>query len=382
MKKPLFVIVFILLVSCKKETKNPYVGNWYFDKVVNYDSTKTHLPKQILEIEYGPYYNFNIINDSVFDRKLGFYFSVDDMHISIPVNGHTVVVSNYLGTKTKCRLNKSSILFLNKGLKKWDTIRVKKVVGDTMIVSGYENALYKLIRKRTNYYNSNDYDAITVERSPCYGSCPFNSIYIDRKGSFYFKGYDYNEQNENFQTKLSKEKVKYYFEMFDEIPIVKLKDHYSLPASDSQTNTVSFFKNGKIIKTISCYIKSPIDLEKAYTGLSYAYQNENVEIDNQFLFSEKVTFYSFKFNEFELRLKGSESFFLEVALRNGKQIKTEINPKYTLEFNDWNKSSDVKNITTDGRYYKILMRDKSIKIIDIGYNFIDVNPIITKNRNY
>jgi len=278
---------------------------------VDYDSTKTRLPKQILEIEYGPYYNFNIIKDSVFDRKLGFYSSVGDMQISVPVNGHTAVVSNYLGTKTKCRLNKSSILFLNKGLKKWDTIRVNKVVGDTMIVSGYENAMYKLIRKRTNYYNSNDYDAITVERSPCYGSCPFNSTYLDRKGNFYFKGYDYNEQNENFQTKLSKEKVKYYFDMFDEIPILKLKDYYSLNASDSQTNIVTFFKNGKIIKTISCYIKRPVDLEKAYTALSYAYQNENIEIDNQFLFNDKVKFFSFTNNESRFSLKDSESFFLK-----------------------------------------------------------------------
>jgi hypothetical protein len=380
-KKLLFVIVFILLVSCKKETKNPYVGNWYFDKVVDYDSTKTHLPKQILEIEYGPYYNFNIINDCVFDRKVGFYSSVGDMNFTIPINGRKIVVTNYLGTKTKCRLNKSSILFLNKGLKKWDTIRIKKVVGDTMIVSGYENALYKLIRKRTNYYNSTDYDAITVERSPCFGSCPFNSTYIDRKGNFYFKGYDYNEQNENFQTKLNKEEAKYYFDMFDELPIVKLNDYY-LAASDGQTNTVSFFKNGKIIKTISYYIKSPIDLRKAYTALSYAYQNENVEVDNQFLFNDKVRFFSFTNKKSRFGLKDSESFFLEVALRNGKQIKTQINPKYTLEFNDWNKSSHVKNITTDGRFYKILMSDNSIKTIDIGYNFIDVNPVITKNRNY
>ena len=94
----------------------------------------------------------------------------------------------------------------------------------------------------------------------------------------------------------------------------------------------------------------------------------------------KSNLFSFTTNNFKFRLKQPESFFLEVALRNGRQVKTEINPKYILEFNDWNEESEVKKINTDGRYYQIVMKDNTTKTIDIGYNFIEKNPIIKKNR--
>ena len=127
-------------------------------------------------------------------------------------------------------------------------------------------------------------------------------------------------------------------------------------------------------------MKTPIDLQKACSELSYAYQNVKIEEDFEFLFSQKVNLFSFTTNNFKFRLKQPESFFLEVALRNGRQVKTEINPKYILEFNDWNEESEVKKINTDGRYYQIVMKDNTTKTIDIGYNFIEKNPIIKKNR--
>jgi hypothetical protein len=95
---------------------------------------------------------------------------------------------------------------------------------------------------------------------------------------------------------------------------------------------------------------------------------------------EKVNLFSFETSNSEFRLKESESFFLEVALRNGKQVKTEMNSNYNLKFSDWNEVSDVLKITTDGRFYQIMMKDKTIKTIDIGNNFIEKNPIIKKNR--
>ena len=277
-------------------------------------------------------------------------------------------------------MDKSNILFFNKTSKDWDTIKIKKIWNDTMIVQGYENAFYRLVKKQNNFFDDKSYDAITVDRSPCFGSCPFNSTYIDRNGNFFFKAYSSNTQIKNLYSKLDSSEVKYYFNLFDKIPIFDLKDSYSIQVTDGQTNTISFFKNGKIVKTISCYMKTPIDLQKAYSELSYAYQNVKIEEDFEFLFSQKVNLFSFTTNNSEFRLKQPESFFLEVALRNGRQVKTEINPKYILEFNDWNEESEVKKINTDGRYYQIVMKDNTTKTIDIGYNFIEKNPIIKKNR--
>lgn len=380
MKKALFILVLIFLLSCQKEKTNPYVGNWYFDQVVDYDSAKSKYPKIILETEFAPHYNFEILNDSLLDYKQGFYHAISNK-VWRAENRQDFLRSYYfLGSKTNYKIDNSNILFFDKSSKSWDTIKVKKISNDTMIVQGYENAFYRLVKKQNNYFDDKSYDAITVDRSPCFGSCPFNSTYIDRKGNLFFKSYSSNTQTNNLFSKLSSDEIKYYFNLFDKIPVQKLKDNYSFQATDSQTNTISFFKNGKIVKTISCYIKSPIDLEKAYSELSFAYQNVKVEFDDEFLFDGKVNLFSFINKKSQFRLKESESFFLEVALRNGKQVKKEVDANYTLKFSDWKEVSDISGITTDGRYYKILMKDKTIKIIDIGYNFIEKNPIIKKNR--
>lgn len=380
MKKSLSIFVLILLFSCQKKESNPNIGNWYFDQIVDYDSTKIKFPKIILETEFAPYYNFEILNDSVLDYKQGFYYTITNKVWNGNERHHFLRSYYFLGSKTKYKIDKSNILFFDKTSKDWDTIRIKKISNDTMIVQGYENAFYRLIKKQNNHFDDKSYDAITVDRSPCFGSCPFNSTYLDRNGNFFFKAYSSNTQIKNSYSKLDSSQVKYYFNLFDKIPIFDLKDNYSIQATDGQTNTISFFKNGKIVKTISCYMKTPIDLQKAYSELSYAYQNVRVEDDFEFLFMEKVNLFSFETSNSEFRLKESESFFLEVALRNGKQVKTEMNSNYNLKFSDWNEVSDVLKITTDGRFYQILMKDKTIKTIDIGYNFIEKNPIIKKNR--
>ena len=76
MKKSLSIFVLILLFSCQKKESNPNIGNWYFDQIVDYDSTKIKFPKIILENEFAPYYNFEILNDSVLDYKQGFYYTI------------------------------------------------------------------------------------------------------------------------------------------------------------------------------------------------------------------------------------------------------------------------------------------------------------------
>lgn len=380
MKKLCLILCFIIFFSCSKNKNEEIYGNWYFEKVVDYDSTKIKLKKIILETEYGHYYNFEINNDSILDYKQGFDYTIANKVWNGNERHHFLRSHYFLGSKTKYKMDKSNILFFNKTSKDWDTIKIKKIWNDTMIVQGYENAFYRLVKKQNNFFDDKSYDAITVDRSPCFGSCPFNSTYIDRKGNLFFKPYSSNTQINNLHSKLSSDETKYYFEQFDKIPIKKLEDNYSIQATDGQTNTISFFKNGKIVKTISCYMKTPIDLQKAYSELSNAYQSVKVEDDYEFLFNFKVNLFSFVNKKSQFHLKDSESFYLEVALRNGKHIKKEVNPKYTLKFSDWKEESDIIEITTDGRYYKILMKDKTVKTIDIGFNFIEKNAIITKDR--
>ena len=377
MKKLLFILVFILLVSCKKEATNPYIGNWYFDQIVDYDSTKIDLSKQILEIEYGPYYNFDILNDSVLDFKNGFSYRIKGN-----AGKNRFYSQYYLGTKTNYKRNKFDLIFFNKSEKEWDTIRIKKIVNDTMILLGREECKYRLIRKQNNYFNNSNYDAITVYNSYCYGSCPEKSTYIDRKGKFHFRGFDFNTEYGIFYSHISQNQVNEIFNEFDKIDFNKLKSHYGGLSVDSPTNIISFIKNGKIVKTIECYSKIPIDLSKEFSALSYYYQQVKLNKDENFMLYENIHFGSLNSQNENYELKQSESFYLEVALRNGKQVQKTFYPKYSLEFGYFNGASNIKKVTTDGRYYTILMKNDTSKTIDIGYNFVDLNPIIKKNRQF
>ncbi len=382
MKKTVLILVVFLLFSCQKKKTNPYIGNWYFDKVVDYDSTKTHSSKQMLEIGYGSFYNFNIINDSVLDFKNGFFrYQMDTDFLkqdSTKKSGRY-----YLGTKTSYKIQNSKVLFFDKRDKKWDTIRIKKISQDTMIVFGKENGLFKLIRKKDDYFNDTNYDAITVDRSPCFGNCPINSTYIDRNGNFYFKGYDHNTQNGNLFSKIASKRVREIFNKFDKIDFSSIhKNPIEMNVSDCQTNVITFFKNGRIVKSYESYFECPIDLDVAFTNLSYVYQKVNVINDDKFLSKYYVRYYNFQNEKANYSLYPSEGFFLEVALRNGEKVSKNFNPKYKLNFSEVFEKSNIKTIVTDGRFYKVLKKDNTSFTIDIGYNFVDANPIIKTNRNY
>lgn len=377
MKKVMFIIVFVFLFSCQKEKTNPYVGNWYFDKIVDYDSTKTNSSKQMLEIYYGSLYNFNIINDSVLDFKNGFIYRINGNL------GNSTFHSNYyLGSKTNYKINKSDLLFFNKSEKEWDTLRIKKISNDTMIVLGKEKCNYRLIRKQNNYFNNSYYDAITIYNSYCYGSCPENSTYINRKGEFYFRGFDFNTEYGIFYSNLYTNQINEIFNEFDKIDFPKLKSRYGGISSDAPTNIISFFKNGKVVKTIECYQNTPIDLEKEYLALSYFYQQVKLNKDENSMLYNNIWHRSFNSQNRHYDLKESESFFLEVALRNGKKGEFKFHPNYNINFSDLYGEGDIKSIITDGRYYKFTKKDNTSFTIDIGYNFVDLNPIIKKNRDY
>jgi hypothetical protein len=386
MRKFLFISFLFILVSCKKEESNkhkPYLGDWYFDEIVNYDTSKVKTPKSFLNRE-AQSYNFEILNDSIMNYKQGFYYSIRNTIKSKESEyGFNFLRSSYyLGTKTNYKIEDSKIIFFNKSSNEWDTIAVQKKAKDTIILSGLYNASYRLIKKQNNYFSTSDYDAIIVDRSPCFGSCPFNSTYIDRNGNFYFKGYDSNTQSGNFNSKLDKKATDELFNAFDKIDVFKLKDNYFVMATDSQTNVISFVKNGKIIKTVASYIECPVDLDMAMTQLSFAYQKVKLNEDNQFFFDGEDVFFRFKSKERNYFLKESEDFLLEVNLRKGKKVKVNFIPKYTLEFWGGYENYSVKSVVTDGQYYKIIFKDNTAFTVDIGYNFIDINPILKKDRNF
>lgn len=366
-------------MSCKldKKTSNDkYIGDWYFEKELNSEKLKNSHPVHPYEK-----INFSIINDSILDFKSGFFYLIKD-RFTLPDSTYDYRFSHYyLGTETKYKIEKSNIVFFNKSENFWDTIKVLEISDNKIKVKNYNGRIFQLQKtENKSNINTDEYDAIIVDRSPCFGSCPFNSTYINRNGDYYFKAYESNTVYDNYYSKLDEETLKKILMNFDKININNLKNRYSLNATDSQTNTISFIKNGEIIKTIETYIDCPIDLEKALNELSFAYQKVNIKYKDNFSFSNKLMNTYFTDQNSKIYLKDSEFFLLEIELLKGEKSIKKFEEKYTLNFYEWTLKKTIKKITTDGQYYKIVYFDDSSKTIDLGYNFIKQNSIIKNNK--
>ena len=367
------------MLSCDKESKSSndkYIGDWYFEKELNSEKLKNSHP-----VHPNEKINFSIINDSILDFKSGFFYLIKDK-FTLPDSTLEYRFSYYyLGSETKYKIENSNIIFYNKSENIWDTIKVMGISNNEIKIKNYNDRIFQLKKLENESNNNKDvFDAIIVDRSPCFGSCPFNSTYINRNGELYFKAYGSNTVYDNYFSKLDEYTTKLLFKSFDKININHLENRYSINATDSQINTISFIKNNKIIKTVETYIDCPIDLEKAINELSFAYQKINLKYQDNFSFDNKLM-NTFLFDEnSKIYFKDSEFFLLEVELLKGKKYEGKFREKYTLKFHEWTLKNTIKKIITDGQYYKIVYSDNTSKTIDLGYNFIEQNSIIKNNK--
>lgn len=373
MKNFIVIIISIFLFSCEKEVKISLKGEWTLDSIIDYGDRKDHL---FAEDEFDDIANFKILNDSIIEFKSGFF---DYLELTNRIDKSSSSALYYLGTQTKYSLKDSLLIFYNKNDNKKDTIRILKSDVDKISIQLKNKVTLNLKKINNKYFNSTKYDAVVVDRSPCLGYCPFNFAYIDRQGNFYFKNKGYNTIDGNIATKVSQDKVDYYFNIFDKIDIEKFEKTYQLSATDGQSNTISFFKNGKVVKTISTYLTSPIELKTVINELSYAYQFMPDEIKYYSVLGDDYLF-GMQFENSNLRLLDSESDFLEVSLSMGKEVEIYFEPKYEMQVKAFYSEGPFKKILTDGRYYKFIKKDDSSFTIDLGYNFIEINPILKEDR--
>lgn len=373
MKNFIVIIISILLFSCENEVKISLKGEWTLDSIIDYGDRKDHL---FAEDEFDDIANFKILNDSIIEFKSGFF---DYLELTNRIDKSSSSALYYLGTQTKYSLKDSLLIFYNKNDNKKDTIRILKSDVDKISIQLKNKVTLNLKKINNKYFNSTKYDAVVVDRSPCLGYCPFNFTYIDRQGNFYFKNKGYNTIDGNIATKVSQDKVDYYFNIFDKIDIEKFEKTYQLSATDGQSNTISFFKNGKVVKTISTYLTSPIELKTVINELSYAYQFMPDEIKYYSVLGDDYLF-GMQFENSNLRLLDSESDFLEVSLSMGKEVEIFFEPKYEMQVKAFYSEGPFKKIITDGRYYKFIKKDDSSFTIDLGYNFIEINPILKEDR--
>ncbi len=365
-------LITLFIFSCEKKEENLLIGNWCFDerlKNEDYDSLD--------EEKFG----LNIINDSVLEYKFGFYEDVptlmkvinfDRRNLNMKINA-----LRFLGTKTKYKVKDSTLLFWDKSDSIWVEYKIKKSNQKNLILEDQNQKEYNLTKTENNYINSTLYDAIIVDREGGFGCCGINTTYINRNGEMYFKGLGYNTNEDDFKTQLDLKTVTQIFDNFDKMGILKMDDSYQRSVTDAQNNSISFIKNGKIVKSIQDYAnKAPLDFFAAYNELSYLYQKVKNKKDIVFLFDNRVHFASFENKKVQNKIYNSELFLLELELMKGKESAVSFEPKYSLNFSNLNQGFLFNKIETDGRYYKFIYKNNTSKTIDIGYNFIEINPII------
>ncbi len=371
MKNYLYFLLCLLLFSCEKKEENPFIGNWS-----NADSINQN------EDNFG----LNILNDSILEYQFGFYKYVPTkmrvLHFDRDTTEMNIQALRFLGTKTKFKLKDSILSFWDLTDSIWNTYHIKKINQDTLNLIDKNKKEYRLVKNKNTYNDTTQYDAIIVNRDYIgLGLTGINTTYINRKGEIYYKGSGFNTNEDHFIAKLDLKTVKPIFEKFDQIDIFKMKNSYQRSVTDAQNNTITFIKNGKIVKTIQDYArKAPIDFYAAYNELSYLFQKATHYNTVNFIFDNRVDFPSLENKTFKHTLYNSELFLLDLELRKGKVTTTSFEPKYTLNFSYYNQGFLFHKIETDGRYYTFYYNDNTTKTIDIGYNFIDANPILTKPR--
>lgn len=372
MKNIFFLLIFIFFFSCEKKEENLLICNWCLDerlKNEDYDSLD--------EEKFG----LNIINDSVLEYKFGFYedvpTSMNVLHFDRKSLNMKINAQRFLGTKTKYKVKDSTLFFWDKSGSFWVEYKIKKSNQKYLILEDQNQKEYNLVKTENNYNNNTLYDAIIVDREGGFGCCGINTTYINRNGEMYFKGLGYNTNEKDFKTQLDLKTVTQIFDDFDKIDILKMDDSYFRSVTDAQSNTISFIKNGKIVKSIQDYaIKAPLDFFAAYNELSYLYQKVKKKNDIVFLFDNRIHFPSFENKKVQNKICNSELFLLELELMKGKECDVNFEPKYSLNFSYLNQGFLFNKIETDGRYYRFIYKNNTSKTIDIGYNFIEVNSII------
>ena len=83
---------------------------------------------------------------------------------------------------------------------------------------------------------------ISLERTPCYGTCPIYKMEIFSDGSAFYHGERFVEKIGNYEFSVSKETLNYILKKADEIGFFELEDKYTANITDLP-KTITFIKN-------------------------------------------------------------------------------------------------------------------------------------------
>ena len=97
---------------------------------------------------------------------------------------------------------------------------------------------------------------ISLERTPCYGTCPIYKMEVFSDGSAFFHGERFVDKIGDFQFTVSKKTIDYILKQAEEIDFFEMKDKYTGNITDLP-KTITFIKSEKGEKKIVNYYNSP-----------------------------------------------------------------------------------------------------------------------------
>lgn len=378
------ILTFCLIFfSCHHQPPNPYlhliVGDWTCIK-------QNRLPDSTDNFSYPNFrQGYSFLPSGVCQNKLGFFKDVITK-ISGLENAYgprsEKTTTYFLGTQTEYKIVNDSLKIFNLTDSTWEVYKILKISSDSLILQKKNNSVVKFIKSNYSIKKDISFDEIVVSSSGCYGTCPISNTLINKLGKVTYYGENYNNQNGLYTFSLPKKDYDQIISNFKNADINNLKDKYQATWTDDEEITVTFFKDKKIIKTISDYGHvAPTELYWAYTPVRYLYQFAKLDTENSVNIQlNQVRVIIFEFG-WEFGLRQSEAFYLCNLLEQAKETHEIFSKKYQLKFHGL---ENIEKIETDGRYFTLTMLNGTQKTFDIGFNFLEVNSLtnkLTQNKN-
>ncbi|WP_231559625.1 DUF6438 domain-containing protein [Flavobacterium rivuli] len=339
------------------------LGNWAI-----YDTVKRHLRFDKRGFEF--------FDNDTCEFKLG--FTDEKRYENDTVTDRDNKVHYSLGNLTKYILNKEILKIYNLSYKRWDTYKIRKLSNDTLVI-GWNKSWTTFVKKRYDVKKVPDFDSVIVSSSICFGACPMVSIMISKDGYVSYNGSYHTSAKGDYTSKISKKEFNEIALRFKRANYFMLKESYNTAVTDSRTVSVLFIKDGKIVKSVEDYASSsPDEFTWAYNPVILLYQSLNLVKEHLPDYTKPEFMMShFKSKTNYLDLTDAETYYLVNLVKKGKEGNFSFSESY-----DWKYKNDAVNrVSSDGRYYKFQLKDKTTRTFDIGYNFITDNKFVNKIEN-
>jgi len=372
-KIQLLLFIVIAVTSCKKNAsdyESKIIGDWVIvdnPKKYDKDGHAYAIPPGQGNFKVG----YSFLENGFYEYKHGFY-----RQVKASKNQESYAV--FLGNHAKYRIENDSLSLYDIGSDNWNSYKIVSLKSDTLTILDSEGERAQFVKRKYNVDQSQNFDQIIISSNGCYGTCPVSSISIQKNGLVLYNGELYSRPIGIYQSSIDADFFAKIETDFQKANWSSLKSEYRASHTDDETITITFVKNGKILKTISDYgNESPTEFCWAYNSLRNLQQRIKLK-----LVEKDVSYLDFRAIGFETKnerytLEKSESFYLMTLLLNAKVTTAAFEKKYTIEY--W--GNDVmKKFFSDGRFYQFKLQNGKLKTLDLGFNFLQQNDLMKRSE--